>query len=115
MYAEALNSKSSRDSQGAIDAINAVRSRVNMPTYPNPNSPYSVDATSSEEEIFEAIVHERRIELGGEYARYNDLRRWEIADEVMGPLGWQHPKHTFFPIPADELDNNDQLEQNPNY
>lgn len=115
MYAEALNAKTTRDPQGAVDAINRVRARVNMPEYPNPSSPYSVSGTSSEEEIFRAIVHERRIELGGEYARYNDLRRWGVAEEIMGPLGWQSPRHNFFPIPADEMDNNDQLEQNPNY
>lgn len=114
MYAEALNAQPARNAQGAVDAINAVRARVNMPTYPNSESPFSVSAASSQQEIFEAIVHERRIELGGEYARYNDLRRWQLAGEVLGPNGWQ-PRHTFFPIPADELDNNDQLEQNPAY
>lgn len=115
MYAEAANAKSAREPQEAIDAINRVRARVNMPAYPNASSPYSVDASSSEEEIFEAIVHERRVELVGEYQRYNDLRRWELAEEELGPLGWQHPRHTFFPIPPEEIDNNEALEQNPHY
>lgn len=115
MYAEAVNAKSAREPQEAIDAINRVRARVNMPTYPDGGSPFSVDAGSSEREILEAIVHERRVELAGEYQRYNDLRRWELALEEMGDLGWQHPRHVFFPIPAEELDNNPNLEQNPNY
>jgi len=121
MYAEAVNAKSNREPQEAIDAINRVRARVNMPTYPNGSSPYSVDASSSEQEIFEAIVHERRVELVGEYQRYNDLRRWSRgksinwAEEEMGDLGWQDPKHLFFPIPAEEVDVNDELEQNPEY
>jgi hypothetical protein len=115
MYAEAVNAKSSREPQEAIDAINRVRSRVNMPTYPDPSLEYNIDANSSEQEIFEAIVHERRVELAGEYTRYNDLRRWELAEEEMGDKGWQHPRHTFFPIPAAELDNNPNLSQNPEY
>lgn len=115
MYAEAVNAKSNREPQEAIDAINRVRDRVNMPTYPNSSSPYSVDASSSEQEIFEAIVHERRVELVGEYQRYNDLRRWQLADEEMGDLGWRDPKHTFFPIPAEEVEVNDELTQNPEY
>lgn len=115
MYAEALNCQSARDPQGAIDAINRVRARVNMPTYPDPSSPYSVDAGSSQQEIFDAIVHERRVELSAEYQRYHDLRRWELAQEQLGPLGWQHPKHIFFPIPPEEVDNNEALEQNPHY
>lgn len=115
MYAEAVNAKSSREPSEAIWAINQVRARANMPTYPSSGSMYSVDAGSSEQEIFEAIVHERRVELLGEYHRYNDLRRWEIAEREMGDMGWQHPKHVFFPLPAEEVENNDQLEQNPNY
>lgn len=115
MYAEAVNAQDNRQPQAAIDAINQVRARVNMPTYPNPGSPYSVNVTSSQQEIFEAIVHERRVELMGEYHRYNDLRRWELAEEEMGDQGWQHPKHVFFPLPAEEVENNEQLEQNPNY
>lgn len=101
--------------RAAVDAINRVRARVNMPQYPDASAPYSVDAASSRQAIFEAIVHERRVELVGEYHRYHDLRRWELAQEEMGPLGWQHPTHVFFPIPPEEVDNNDALEQNPNY
>ena len=115
MYAEAVNAKGAREPQAALDAINQVRARVNMPAYPNAGSPFSIDASSSEQEIFEAIVHERRVELAGEYQRYNDLKRWGLAEEEMEALGFQTPKHLFFPIPAEELDNNDQLEQNPNY
>lgn len=115
MYAEAVNAKANREPQKAIDAINQVRARVGMPTYPSPASPYNITIASSEQEIFEAIVHERRVELMGEYHRYNDLRRWELAEAEMGELGWQNPKHVFFPIPAEEIENNDQLEQNPNY
>lgn len=114
MYAEAVNAKSSREPQEAIDAINEVRDRSDMPTYPDAGSPYSVDASSSQQEIFEAIVHERRVELALENHRYNDLRRWGLAEEELGPLGYQS-KHRWMPIPQGEVDVNEPLQQNPDW
>lgn len=113
MYAEAVNAKSPREPQEAIDALNRVRERVNMPDYPTTD--YPITAASNEQAIFDVIVHERRVELAGEYQRFNDLRRWGLAKQVLGPLGYEAPRDNFFPIPPDEVDNNDQLEQNPNY
>lgn len=110
MYAEAMNAKTPSEPQEAIDALNRVRNRVGMPGYPT--AEYPVD---SQQAIFEAIVHERRVELASEYQRYHDLRRWGLAEEIMGPLGYVEPRHNFFPIPQEEVDNNDQLEQNSNY
>jgi tetratricopeptide (TPR) repeat protein len=114
MYAEAVNAKGAREPQEAIDAINDVRARSDMPTYPDPSAPYSVDASSSQQEIFESIVHERRVELALENHRYNDLRRWGLAEEELGPAGWQ-PRHRWMPLPQDEVDINEALEQNPAY
>jgi len=108
MYAEAANANN--NSEAAIDAINQVRSRVGMPELPTEEFP-----VSNQQEIFEAIVHERRVELAEEYQRYHDLRRWQLAEQELGPLGFQLPKHNFFPIPQDELDVNEAIEQNPNY
>jgi hypothetical protein len=105
----------SSDKAKAINWINKVRDRVNMPTYPDSDSPYSVDQTSSQQQIFEAIVHERRVELALEFHRFNDLRRWELAAEELGEFGYQSPKHRYFPIPQEEVDANPELDQNPNY
>lgn len=113
MGAEAANENGNR--QKAIDWINEVRARVGMPTYPDSDSPYSVNANSNREEVFEAIVHERRVELAFESHRLNDLRRWGLAEQELGQYGYQSPKHRYFPIPQEEVDANSQLEQNPNY
>jgi len=112
MYAEAANENGNRSD--AIDAINRVRDRSDMPTYPDSEAPYSVNENSSKQEVFEAIVHERRVELAFEYHRYHDLRRWGLAEEELGELGYQS-KHRYLPIPQAEVDVNDALEQNPDY
>ncbi|MGK7395297.1 MAG: RagB/SusD family nutrient uptake outer membrane protein [Candidatus Cyclobacteriaceae bacterium M3_2C_046] len=107
MYAEAANENGNL--QDAIDAINEVRARVDMP--PHPSAEYPV---SNQQEVFDAIVHERRVELAFEYHRYNDLRRWGLAVEELGPLGYE-PRNRYYPLPQAELDVNPELEQNPDY
>ena len=108
MYAEAANENGNM--QDAIDAINEVRDRVDMPALPTDEFP-----VSTKQEVFDAIVHERRVELAFEYHRFNDLKRWGLAEEELGPLGYQAPKHRYYPLPQAELDVNPELEQNPNY
>lgn len=58
--------------------------------------------------MFTAIVHERRVELAFEQHRFSDLKRWELADEVLAPLGYTS-RHRYFPIPQLELDVNPNL------
>ncbi len=65
--------------------------------------------------VFDAIVHERRVELAFEYHRYNDLRRWGLAEEVLGPLGYIAPRNEYMPLPQAEVDTNPNLVQNPNW
>jgi len=107
MYAEAANENGNM--LDAIDAINEVRDRVDMPMLPTADMP-----VSTQEEVFDAIVHERRVELAFEYHRYNDLRRWGLALEELGDLGYE-PKNRYFPLPQAEIDVNPQLEQNQDY
>ena len=108
MYAEAANENGKI--QEAIDALNRVRARVDMPPYPT--GKWTV---SNQEEVFDAIVHERRVELAFEYHRYNDLRRWGLAEEVLGPLGYIAPRNEYMPLPQAEVDTNPNLVQNPNW
>lgn len=82
-----------------------------MPTYPDDSAPYSVDAGSSEQEIFEAIVHERRVELALEGHRFADLRRWGLAEQELGDKGYSEPKHRYMPLPQEEVDVNPELQQ----
>jgi hypothetical protein len=74
--------------------------------------------TTNQEELREAIRHERRVELGMENERFFDLVRWGIAEEVMhaaGQTGYQ-ARHRFLPIPQPEIDkSNGVLVQNPEY
>ena len=74
--------------------------------------------TDDQNELREAIRHERRVELGMEFDRFYDLVRWGIAKEVLhaaGKTGYQD-KHALLPLPQDEIDkSNGVLVQNPNY
>jgi hypothetical protein len=103
----------------AIGYLNEVRNRpsVNMPNYGTPemNAIYPV---STKEEIFNAIVHERKVELAGEQVRFPDLVRWGIAEDFLGDYGFKVGKHELFPIPQNEINANNSLttdDQNPGY
>ncbi len=108
MYAEAANENNKPTE--AINAINRVRARVGMPALPTAQYP-----ANNKAELFKAIVHERRVELAFEYHRLLDLRRWGLAEQKLGPLGFTAPKHNYFPIPQQELNTNPNLKQNKGY
>lgn len=108
MYAEAANENGNL--AGAVEALNRVRERATMPPYPTADFP-----VSTAEEVFEAIVHERRVELAFEYHRFNDLRRWGLAPEILSGLGYTSPRNRFMPLPQAEVDTNPNLDQNPNF
>lgn len=97
----------------AIGYLNQVRGRadVQMPPYPTVNFP-----VGTKEQVFAAIVHERRVELAGEQVRNRDILRWRKNNKVtINPVtGFK----TLLPIPQAEIDNNDKIEQsdqNPGY
>jgi len=131
-YAEVLNELG--DQQNAARYVNLVRART--ATTPNPNivnvTPVrEVDPIPSNlnyEDMFWAIVHERRIELAFEGKFGWDLRRWGIAKQVLtDPQRWQNQitpnyfkyqdgKDDILPIPQLEIDRSgDVLKQNPGY
>lgn len=127
--------------QNLLDnTINQVRGRdaVNMP-------PVTTADYASDEELMEIISRERFVELAFEGGiRYFDLRRWGKLQEVVdrdyygmkitddpdnytGKYSIDEEGHVYcgrlkffdyndlWPIPLDELDVNDNLEQNPGY
>jgi starch-binding outer membrane protein, SusD/RagB family len=134
-YAEAQNEASGPDAS-VYDAVNAIRQRpgTNLPPLP---------AGLSQEEMRDAIHHERRIELVFEHKRLFDLWRWKIAEINMNMplhgilventepsdnsgtwtytvLSLNHPhvftrKMYFNPIPQDAIDRNPYLKQNWGY
>ncbi|MEX2574715.1 MAG: RagB/SusD family nutrient uptake outer membrane protein [Balneolaceae bacterium] len=103
MYAEAANELNMIDE--ARDALNQVRQRpsVDMP-------PRTEAETGNQQDMFEAIVHERRVELAFEFHRFFDLKRWGLAEEVLGDVGYTDESHRYFPLPQNEIDTNPQLE-----
>lgn len=85
--------------------LNSVRQR------PGTNLPIS---TASGEDLFEAIVAERFLELSFEGERFIDLVRWGKAAEELGPFGFEAGKHEVLPIPNNDVISAG-LQQNPNY
>ena len=108
MYAEAANELDMLDE--ARDALNQVRQRpsVDMPSR-------TVADTGNRQDMFEAIVHERRVELAFEHQRFFDLRRWGLGEEYLGELGYEETRHRWFPLPQNEVDTNPELVQIPGW
>jgi hypothetical protein len=128
MYAEAVNEVNGGPTVEAIEAVNRVRRRGNLPDL----LPHMMaDKTS----FFNAIEQERIVELVGEGHRSFDLRRWRALERVWGPPGspgvWRRDTHGanqqryfqnlteldyqrcyIFRIPPGERDRNDNLTQN---
>lgn len=111
MYAEAefeLNGSS----QNALDAINEVRARVDMPAF----------TTITMQDIRD----ERVKELSLERTRYYDLLRWglvmdrivnnpdNVKSESGGTIAYR-PGREYVAIPQDEMNNSDVFVQNPGW
>jgi len=101
----------------AVKYLNMIRARksVSMPEYPTAKFP-----VSTKDQVFTAIVHERRVETNGEQIRNRDLLRWRKQNKLKTePLTYfQAKKHELLPIPQQEVDNNPKIEladQNPGY
>lgn len=92
---------------GAQSDLNIVRSRAGL----------SGTAASGGEELLDAVLRERKVELFGEYSqRWFDLKRTGRADAVIGALksAWK-PAAVWLPIPNNEIILNPNLTQNPGY
>ena len=71
--------------------------------------------TTDQDELRDAIHHERHVELALEFDRFYDLVRWNEAVEVLGKLGYTD-KNRYLPLPQTEIDaSNGVLVQNPDY
>lgn len=93
----------------AIPYINRVRARAGVPALPT---------TLSKEQVFEAIVHERKVELAGEQVRFDDLLRWGRAATFLAGTNFQVGKNELWPIPDREIASNPNVtpaDQNPGY
>lgn len=117
-YAEAKNELSG-PSAAVYDALDQIRERSGMP-------PIDRSLHASQASLRKVIRNERRIELALEGQRYMDIRRWEIAPEVMHDIFnlnnnlvqkrvWTERLY-LMPVPQSQIDlSNGVLEQNPGY
>ena len=120
MLAECKILGPAKDLAGAAALINQVRRRA------DPTAKILPDvAAGTEADLFNALVHERRVELAFESHRYNDLVRWQRAGKIdikknidfgrADPNKNWTTKNLLKPIPQSERDLNPALVQNPGY
>ena len=74
-------------------------------------------AVTDKAQIKAWLIHERRVELGFESQRFNDLKRWGIAKQVLTALGKNFQDRSYlYPIPQGEIDKSGgSITQNPGY
>lgn len=132
MNAEAKNELNQFDAASWDTTVKALRSRAGF----TDGAALSFDSSLSQEDLRQVIRNERRSEFAMEGLRIFDIRRWEIAEDVLN--GWAHgakfgvssvdngylrvnlrafdpSKHYLWPIPRDERLINTNLSQNPNW
>ncbi|MCH7401116.1 RagB/SusD family nutrient uptake outer membrane protein [Belliella kenyensis] len=87
-------------------------------TLPDPSilAPYAGRGLNQAEAL-QALIQERRVELGFESHRFNDLKRWGIALDILRDMGKNfQAHHMLFPIPQEEVDRSGGLiNQNQGY
>ncbi|WP_282080091.1 RagB/SusD family nutrient uptake outer membrane protein [Aquimarina algiphila] len=93
----------------AVGLINQVRARAGLT---------GLATSLSKNQVFDAIVNERKVELAGEQVRFDDMIRWGIIGSELSGTGFQVGKHELFPIPSNEINTNVNIgseDQNPGY
>ena len=123
IYAEAMAEQG--DIPAALEALNEVRARVDLPA----------KSAKNKTEFMKLLRHERMIELAFEGHRFWDIRRWKEGDKLKSIVQMKITKNddgTFtytrkivnrswddkmylFPIPQSERMKNPNLTQNPGW
>ena len=119
--AEALNETGSYPA--AIALINKIRERARLTITatgthaPAGTLPDRNVASTDKVQIKAWLVQERRVELGFESQRFNDLKRWGIAKTFLTGLGKNfQDKDNVYPIPQGEIDRSGgTITQNAGY
>ncbi|WP_167618811.1 RagB/SusD family nutrient uptake outer membrane protein [Maribellus sediminis] len=132
MYAEAKNELNQMDENVWNSTIKALRERAGF----TDASALNFDASLSSADLREIIRRERRVELALEGLRVFDIRRWEIAENVLSgnPHGARYgdpsidngyirldvrsfnPERDYlWAVPQSQKDLNPNLGQNPGY
>ncbi len=109
MMAECENQRAGGSQSTSIGFINRVRARAGVP---------ALSTSLSKTQVFEAIVHERKVELNGEQVRFDDILRWGLASTELAGTNFQAGKNELWPIPDKEIATNPNVsaaDQNPGY
>ncbi|MDR3261579.1 MAG: RagB/SusD family nutrient uptake outer membrane protein [Tannerella sp.] len=101
--AEARAKKTSPDLAGAVNDLNAVRDRSDVPLWTN---------ITDQAKIIEAIENENSVEFAFEAHRWFDLVRTRRAGDV---LGVTNQNFWLFPIPQSDILSDPDVTQNPGY
>ncbi len=107
MMAECENEVGSQGT--AIGYINQVRDRAGLD---------DLSTSLTKEQVFQAIIQERKVELSGEQLRFDDMIRWGIVGPELSGTNFQVGKHELWPIPDREIASNANIgseDQNPGY
>ena len=106
----------------AIAIINSIRARARSSvtvsgTLPPAGTLADRPASTDKSVIKAWLIHERRVELGFESQRFNDLKRWRLAKAVLTALGKNFKDYNYlYPIPQGEIDKSGgSITQNPGY
>ena len=107
----------------AIMLINSIRLRARTgPTVSGSAPPLGTlpdrsIATTDKTQVRNWLIHERRVELGFESQRFNDLKRWKIAKQVLTGVGKNFKDINYvYPIPQGEIDKSGgSISQNTGY
>lgn len=116
------------DVEGALDALNQVRSRA----FKGDEFNYTIADISDPEDFLDKLLLERQLELAYENQRWTDLIRTGRMQSVLSEVEWSYnpatgeaqkvqldpqPNQVLFPIPQHEIDQSDPgvIEQNPGY
>jgi hypothetical protein len=124
LYAEALNENNATPPTKAVECLNRVRQRVNLPTIQNSSYYNGTQITSNKDAFREHLKIERGLELALECVRWIDLKRWGLDNQAtLNEIRSRDSDFNDFiigkshcmPIPQIEVDNNPNLNQNTNY
>ncbi|MBF4471627.1 MULTISPECIES: RagB/SusD family nutrient uptake outer membrane protein [Flavobacterium] len=103
MKAECENQRAGGDQVAAIGYINQVRARAGVP---------ALLTTLTKDQVFKAIIHERKVEFAGEQSRFDDIIRWgNAATELVGTK-FKVGKNELWPIPNNETGKNSLITGN---
>ncbi len=142
-YSEAVNEayNTTEARQNALKYLNMIRERAGVRKYTlDPVSPTDVDfiqVADNQDAVRKIVRMERRVELCAEGTRWDDIRRWKIAEDLPEVTGdcwgmnksattsadffkltvfqtrvWDK-KYYWFPIYITQMDNNPNLRQSP--